>query len=211
MLKPNNKSLELALLVALTHCVRAFTREQIHAEFFLDEEQKQKESQLADYVKRGLLISRSILVRQLSIPSEPLFVWSIGEASPNFEKLVAKVRSRWSNVPTKRTRIYMRGPVATQLLGGVPGSSLKRPLHVSHDIGVAGVYLATRRSRPEIAKYWYGEDLTAGMLPQIPDALYINEHGVAALAIEFCGLYVAKRYKKFHEFCVAKDLPYEFW
>lgn len=198
------------MLGALTHCVRAFSREQIAAEYFGN--QPHKLDQLSDYVERGLLVNIAILVRQMPIPTEPLFAWSVGDAAPDFQKLVALVRNRWSSVPTRKTQVYLRGPVATKLLGGVAGNPLKRPLQASHDIGLSGVYLSNRRTRPEVAKYWFGEDLISGLYGRVvPDALYINEQSESELAIEFCGLYSASRYKKFHGACAERRLSYELW
>jgi hypothetical protein len=46
---------------------------------------------------------------------------------------------------------------------------------------------------------------------QQPDAVLVDSSMKAAKAIEYGGLYNAKRLDRFHRWCQQRSLPYEIW
>lgn len=98
-----------------------------------------------------------------------------------------------------------------RLFGGGFKKSLSHPLQASHDLGLAGTYLAVRRERPDVARFWFGEDVAPKQFGAVPDAIYIDQQGNTRIAFEFCGLYSAKRLRTFHRHCAQRRLGYELW
>lgn len=201
---------KLDLLVALSFRVRGFTKTQI-AQGFFDGDERKADRTINGYLKSQLLVADRLLIRELPSPAAPLYVWPSGKTKLKFHGLVAKARQRWQSVPAKMTKVYFCGSLATKLIGGAAQQGFKRPLQASHDIGLAATYLAVRRDRPELAKFWIGEDVAPRQLGQIPDAIIVNVGGQPTMAVEFCGLYSAKRLQRFHQFCVEREMPYELW
>lgn len=204
------KPVAMEILLALSCCVRAFTARQVADGFFAGNGKKAGRL-LASLVLQQLLVKIRVPVREISAIEKPLATWRVGANAPEFGSLVVKIRNRWHSGPTKVTSIYLAGPVAMRLLGYRTTGRLKRPLQASHDIGLAGAYLAVRRDRPELAKFWYGEDVAPKQLGSVPDAIYINDEGTTSLAFEFCGLYSANRLRTFHRHCAERRLRYELW
>ncbi|WP_417377250.1 hypothetical protein [Gimesia maris] len=200
----------IVLLLALSCCVRAFTARQI-ADGYFDGNVNKARRLMVILVSQQLLVKNRLSIRQLPPLERPLAKWRAGEESPEFEAIVVKIRNRWQTAPTKVTPIYLAGPAAMRVLGYRATGTLKRPLQASHDLGLASVYLAVRRDRPELAKFWYGEDIAPKQLGSVPDAIYIDGDGTPSLAFEFCGLYSAKRLRTFHRHCAQRRLGYELW
>tara|TARA_R110002073_G_scaffold149534_13_gene303335 strand:+ start:13526 stop:14128 length:603 start_codon:yes stop_codon:yes gene_type:complete len=200
----------MEILLALSCCVRAFTACQIADGFFEGNINKARRL-IVILVSQRLLVKNRLPIRQLPALERPLAKWRAGEDAPEFEAIVVKIRNRWQAAPTKVTPIYLAGPSAKRVLGYRATGTLKRHLQASHDLGLASVYLAVRRDRPQLAKFWYGEDIAPKLLGSVPDAIYINGDGKSSLAFEFCGLYSAKRLRTFHRHCAQRRLGYELW
>ena len=198
------------IVVALARCVRVFSLTQIIDGFF-DGHDRIAKRQIDNYLADGLVVCSKLLARQLPMPSSPLYVWSVGDRPPKYFSLVAKARNRWLNAETIVTKTYTLGPNAAKMFGLKSRVRLSHPLQVSHDLGLAGVYLAIWRDRLELAKQWVGEDLAKRERGQIPDAVLVGPFGRTLKAIEYCGLYSADRFKRFHQHCVSRRLPYELW
>ncbi len=76
------------------------------------------------------------------------------------------------------------------------------------------MYLQFRRSRPQDAERWIGEDLLAPWRrgEKLPDAvLAAAPDARPELVLEFGGAYDARRIEMFHEDCASQMLPYELW
>jgi len=200
----------MEILLSLSRCVRAFTATQVAAGFFAGNGQKASRL-LTSLVSQKLAVQTRVPVREIPASQNPLVTWRVGAEAPKFDSLVVKIRDRWQSAPTKVTSIYLAGPVATRLLGYETAGRLKRPLQASHDIGLAGVYLAVRRDRPELAKFWFGEDVAPKQTGSVPDAIYIDADGRTSLAFEFCGLYSVNRLRSYHHHCAERRLRYELW
>lgn len=198
------------MLLALTNCVRCFTREQIRDSYF-EGRRNAANWRIGQCVANGLLVAKQVLVRELPTPAGPIFTWSAGQASLPVQKLVSLTRARWETVETKQLTIYLRGPLAAKLFGGKYKGKLIRSLQASHDLGLSGSYLTVRRDRPQIAKGWLGEDVAPKQRGAIPDAVYVDGRGTIRTAFEFCGLYSAKRLQAFHRHCANRGLSYELW
>ncbi len=205
-----NQAICMEILLALTCCVRAFNLRQIADGYFAGNVNKARRL-LSGLVSQQLLIKNRLPIRELQPLELPLAKWRVGEDAPNFGSLVVTIRSRWQSAPTKLTPIYLAGPSAARMLGYRTIGTLKRPLQASHDLGLAGVYLAVRRDRHQLAMFWYGEDIAPKQLGSVPDAIYIDGDGNTELAFEFCGLYSVNRLRTFHRHCAERRLSYELW
>lgn len=200
----------MEILLSLCCCVRALTARQI-ADGFFDGNVRVAIRQLNSLVSQQLLVKTRLPVREIPEFANPLATWRVGEDLPNFGSIVVTIRNRWQSAPTKVTSIYLAGPVAARLLGYRVTGKLKRPLQASHDLGLAGVYLAVRRDRPHLAKFWFGEDVAPKQLGSVPDAIYIDGDGKTSIAFEFCGLYSVSRLRAFHHHCAQRRIRYELW
>ena len=198
------------ILAALACRIRVLSLAQVAIGFF-DGNDRVANRRIAKYLDRNLFVSTKLLARQLPIPTSALFVWNVGDRPPKFASLVATARKRWFQSDATLTQTFMLGPIAARLLGIRYRGRLSHPLQVSHDLGLAGVYVSMRRDRKELVSRWIGEDFAVREPGQIPDAVLVNPAGRISQAIEFCGLYSEVRIKRFHDHCVDRRLPYELW
>ncbi len=200
----------MEILLALSCCVRVFTTGQLADGFF--EGNRGKAARVLSILQsHQLLVKNRLPIREIAAAHKPLATWRVGEQPPQFNALVVAIRNRWQLAPTRVTTIYLAGPAAQRVTGYSATGKLIRPLQASHDLGLAGVYLAVRRDRPQLAKFWHGEDIITVQVGAIPDAVCINGAGKPQLAVEFCGLYSANRLRSFHRHCAARRLGYELW
>ncbi|MBN8600634.1 MAG: hypothetical protein J0M26_06385 [Planctomycetes bacterium] len=106
-------------------------------------------------------------------------------------------------------------------ISGLPNQSI-RPLQVSHDHGLAEVYFQYRSRLLKPTQKWIGDIAYRNCRPtevsklisvgsQKPDALVVEHEGPVVKAIEFGGVYNAKRLSKFHQWCQRHGVAYEIW
>ena len=200
------------ILHLLTVKVHLMSFRQIADEFF-GSDSANAARRLDTLTERGLLAEHRLNARTVPLVASPLASWQPGESVPNLPRLAYQLSKRWGLKQTRIHLIYLAGPKLVSLTGVKGKSRPKHPLQASHDLGLAATFLHMRRSRPSMADKWRGENALA-LAPtegQIPDALILNESGEAELAIEFGGLYSAKRLDRFHRYCQRRSLAYELW
>lgn len=197
---------ELAILELLTWKVRVATARQ------LSSFQDGIDNRLHRLIAVGLIRSAALAVKLVDV-NEPLCRWVPGNSTPNFEALSYRLLSRRERAESTRESIFWAGPRAVQLVGGV-GGRLRQPLQVEHDLGVAQVCLTRICTEDEAGVRWLGEDCHRKLhrpSGKVPDAVLCDADGRIHRAIEYGGLYTAKRLRGFHQHCARRRLPYEIW
>lgn len=168
---------------------------------------------LAALVNARLLLSLPIQARPLPPIEAPFVCWRPGRSAPDFGALAWKLQSRWTR-PPRRTTVYFASKRGANQYGGRLRGEIKREFQVTHDLGVAQVYLNLLRANPDAAAQWVGEDMLRYSHPKdkIPDAVLLSARGESPrLVVEFGGSYDVDRLKKFHRHCAARALPYEIY
>jgi hypothetical protein len=165
-----------------------------------------------DLVRKGFLRSRIIQAKVIAC-RQPLATWRAGQAPPDFHALAWCLENRLRQARPSRCQVLWATPKCTRLLGGC-GGSIRQPTQVEHDLALAGVFLARASIDPASWDAWLGEDVWRQQLTRrekVPDAVLVNDHGKATLAIEYGGAYSAERLRAFHRHCARQSLPYELW
>ncbi len=193
--------------------VRALTLRQIAHEFFSGD-MANANRRLRTLVTSGVLVRRKLIVRCLPATTSPLQTWTPGQSAPNFFGLAHRVSKRWLSLPTRPTVVFMSASRFASAVGRRAKGKLTHPLQLSHDLCLSAVYLHFRRTQPQLARKWRGEDCATASCSRSgakPDAWIVNDSNIPELAIEVGGVYSAKRLEKFHRHCLARSLPYEIW
>jgi hypothetical protein len=168
---------------------------------------------LGRLMQRGLLRERATTAIRIGERLLPLTVWSPGEPMQEFGALAWALKKRWSS-PTEPTTVYFVTAHGARLFGGVRIGRVPRAFHVSHDLGVAEMFLAIRRQRPHAAGLWIDEDRLAPFRrgEKLPDAiLAAAPTAVPIIVLEWGGLYSKKRLLAFHRDCEGRGVSYEIW
>ncbi len=212
-LLPTNRDLDMAH--ALCHCVRYFSLRQIR-EFWWEncsEGARGTEARIRKLVESDWLGRATVVARPIPRLKAPIYCWKPGEPDPSFGKAAWKAQSRWI-LPARSTTVIYAGRKATHNFLGTRPRKVRQIFQVTHDLGLAEVYLLTRRQRPELAGLWVGEGKHRFKKPRMKNAdAYIFESDTwpPKLVVEFAGCYPKKRIEQFHAFCVKQDLSYELW
>lgn len=160
----------------------------------------------------GWLTGAVMYARKLPSLEQPLLTWRIGEGTPDFGGVSYVLRHRFTE-PAKPTAIYVASSKAARHFGGA-SARLPRVSEVTHDLGLATVYLLLRDRSPAIAPMWLSEGwiIAAGVKAgdKVPDALIDTPNGPKR-AIEFGGEYGKRKLLSFHRYCDASRLEYELW
>lgn len=210
---PTSRDLEVAR--ALCHCVRYFSLRQVRTCWWenCSERAGGMEARIRKLVENGWLGKATVLAKPIPILDGPIYCWSPGDLEPNFGKAAWKAQSRWT-LPAKSTTIIYAGRKATHNYLGTRPRKVKQIFQVTHDLGLAEVYLLTRRLRPELARSWVGEGKHRFKKPRMKNAdayIFPEDTWPPKLIIEFAGCYPKKRIEQFHAFCVKQHLSYELW
>jgi len=161
----------------------------------------------------GLLRSARVHARPLPELAYPVLAWSPGQGDPDFDAVSWSLQSRWTK-PPRRIVVYFATRRGANQYGGRLRGQIKQELQVTHDLGVAQVYLKLRATKPEAALQWTGEDALrpTRKRQKIPDALLRPcTPNAPPLIIEFGGAYDARRVRSFHRDCLQRKLPYQLW
>lgn len=130
---------------------------------------------------------------------------------PEFQHLAYLLRSRWTR-PLRDTAIVVATASTGARLGGRGGRQPRRS-ETTHDLHLAAVYLKLRRENLRLAARWVSEALIqaegGGQDEKLPDALIRLRSGTTA--IEFGGVYSARKLAEFHEHCASHGFAYEVW
>ena len=161
----------------------------------------------------GLIACRRATARPLPAISGPLFSWRPGLPPPAYGPLAWKLQSRWTE-PAKRIPVFVATRRGANQFGGRSRGVIKQDFQVTHDLGVAQMYLERLRNASEEARHWVGEDVLRATRrrEKIPDAVLSKDHGKTIYRIlEFGGAYDAARLQRFHRDCSHREIPYELW
>ena len=203
------------LLKALALKVRVLSLSQIAAAWWAPTPAGRSNARrrLAVFIRAGLLLSAHFQVRPLPSLTAPVATWRPDTPPPNFGSVAWKLQSRWTSPPRRTTVYFVSGKGANQY-GGRARGAIKREFQVTHDLGVAQLYLNLLRTDPDAAAQWVGEDVLrySRRREKIPDAvLMAPNQRTPRLVIEFGGAYDVRRLRKFHRDCACRGLPYEIW
>lgn len=217
---------EQELLHLLTEKAPVLSLRQIADNFFAGDKGNAVRS-LSRMLTRQLLSSQPLSARTPPAITAPLVVWTPGQNPPSTTRLSYQLGRRWARQGVRTHQCYLIGPRYGALTGISNPSRLRRPLHASHELALADVYLHFRTDRHTDAKYWLAEHAYRqphsqerlismegspfALVGQKPDALLVDENGVVVKAIELGGVYNAKRLERFHRWCQRRRLPYEIW
>lgn len=202
------------ILTAMAWKVRLFSLAQIAAHWWNNSRRSTSLTaarmgilEAAGYVRR-----RRVLARPLPPIEHPVATWNPTEAAPCFGRVSYKLRTRWQGAATATT-VYVLGHRARGLWGGASRRRLSYPLQVTHDLGVAAMYLILAKASTQMADSWVGEDaLPKKQKQKIPDAALIPTHKKKpAKLLEFGGDYDKRRLEAFHRYAASIPLPYEIW
>lgn len=151
----------------------------------------------------------------VTLPSciEPVCRWVPGESPPEFGTVAWRLQRRLTSMP-RTERVYLSTAKGARRFGGVRSDVLVHPFQLSHDLGVAEMYLALLASRPELAEQWIDEARLAPyrVRQKLPDAVIAAAPtDVPHLVLEYGDSYPKRRLLDFHEDCRERGLPYEVW
>lgn len=165
----------------------------------------------------GLIVMRYVHARPVPEITEPVFSWKPGQPPPDYGPLAWRLERRWTAAP-RRTAVFLATRRGANQFGGRSCGIVKQHFQASHDLGVAQMYMALRRLRPEAAARWIGEDLFSYLRQsrksreKIPDAAIVdNKTKRIEQILEFGGAYDAARLRRFHCDCSRREIPYELW
>lgn len=147
---------------------------------------------------------------ELDLP-EPLVTWTPGAPEPQLGALAYRLESRWP-LQHRRTLLVVATRKAAAWFGG-HGGRRPRATEVSHDLGVASLFLAFRSRASSRAAAWVSEASLAadgwGKGAPLPDA--VLRGGGGEILIEFAGSYSKEKLEGFHEYCRVTGFSYEVW
>jgi hypothetical protein len=203
------------ILRALTLKVRLFSLEQLASAWWTATRSGRDNARkrMAALSELGLVARLRPLARPLPQPIGPLAVWKPGDPKPGLGELAWTLQSRWET-PPRTTTCLVATRRAPSLFGGKGQGEIKQEHQVTHDLGVAAVYLFYRTERPEDEKNWIGEDILRPYYRKrkLPDAvLAASPTATPEVVVEYGGAYDVRRLTAFHRDCAAKNQPYELW
>ncbi|RIK67132.1 MAG: hypothetical protein DCC65_07895 [Planctomycetota bacterium] len=201
------------ILDALTLRVRVLSIPQIARIWFgtVTEPTRQATRRIEALAQAGLVEQASVPVRPELALERPLVKWSPGKTEPVFERLATILDARWRG-PAKLMRLVIASRKAGHARGG-SGGRWPRRSEVSHDVTLAGLYLAWRYGARESGAEWISEARLRqegfGDRHRLPDAMI--RAAADRRVIELGGAYGAAKLRDFHRFCAEQGLPYELW
>lgn len=201
---------DLIVLKALSLQVRLFGQRQL-AEALWDGDVANARRRLRRFAELGLAERCVVLARPLPEIIGPVFAWQPGQVDPDAGQVAFKLQSRWRYQALRSTVCFLPTEKCVNHFGG--RSKALIPAQVSHDLGVAEVWLWYWLNLPDYINAWRGEnqltDTESGQA--LPDAVLVDEHEQPHTLIEFGGDYSATRIAAFHDDAVVRGLPYQIW
>lgn len=200
------------LVEMLSSKVRCLSLQQIADTFFLGHCSNARR-RIRQLKQLKLFVEHSIVTRVLRGVSEPVFRYQPGDQAPNADQLSRYLKTRWKRIRTSTTSMFMLHPQAARMTGSSLKGRLPHPLQAGHELALSSVYLLLRKTAPQLARNWRGEDAFVGAAStgQVPDAVIASDKGNIATAIELGGFYSAKRLRRFHKHCCEQRMNYEIW
>lgn len=206
-------SRDIEILRFLSLRVRVAARSQIARAWWPDAKE------LRPATRRLAVLESAALVRSfhqlITLPHgvKPICRWTPGDCQPDFGAIAWRLQRRRMFRP-RTERLYVSTAVGARRFGGVRRDELAHPFQLTHDLGVAEMYLALWAARPDLAELWIDEARLAPhrVRQKLPDAV-IATHPAAVpiLVMEYGGQYPKRRLVDFHDDCRDRRLPYEIW
>lgn len=163
--------------------------------------------------KAGLLTRRHATVLAMPELEAPLACWRPGSPLPDLGAIAWSLRRRWRGEPVATT-IFLVTQSCANYFGGRRRGRISRAFQVAHDLGVAEMFMAIRRSDAEAAALWIDEDrlAPARRRQKLPDAVISHAlDSLPELVLEFGGNYSKSRLQAFHDDSESRGLPYQIW
>jgi hypothetical protein len=203
-----------AILRDLTTRVRVATRDQLTRTYWPAGEAAKTNARrrLDAFVERGLLGQVRVVSHPMLPLERPVVAWCPGVPGPDARAVSALLKSRWRDEP-REMLAYLAGRKAITLFGAKALGEVKNAYQVTHDLHVSEVYFLLRRTEPQLADGWVGEEILAPSRKnqKLPDAILHDAEGRPRLVVEFGGKYPTARVRAFHVDCETRGLPYELW
>lgn len=201
---------DLVVLQALSLRVRLFGQRQL-AESLWGGDVANARRRLRRYVQLGLVRRHVVMARPVPELLSPVHAWRPGQKDPDASQIAFELQRRWRYRALRSTVIFLATETTLNHFGGRSRQLI--PAQVSHDLGVAEVWLWFWCHHPHYAQAWRGEDLISGNESgqSRPDAVIVDGNDEPILLIEFGGDYAADRIAAFHDDAVLRGLPYQIW
>lgn len=150
--------------------------------------------------------------RRIPTIESPLYRWEPGAPPPEAGRISYLIRKRFASVESHQITLYVPTRRTLDLFGVDRPVILKRT-QISHDLGVAQMFLFIHRHHPDWVGRWRGEDCYAssrGFGEKVEDAVILKtDSNEPELALEFLGAsYGKKRLLALHNDFVQRGLPY---
>ncbi len=213
---------ETEIVRMLIRCVPLLTLSQIATNFYAGDRANAVRT-LRRLTNRKLLVAHRLITRTPPTPMvTPLASWSPGLEAPTAYRLAFRLGQRWLCQGSRSRQCFTAGPAISALLGISPAIRPLRPLQASHDLGLAEQFLYFYRQQDSRCRWWIGElhysdcanpDIAELLSDgtQRPDAFLLKLDEQVDYALEYGGIYNAKRIERFHRWCQRRSLPYEIW
>jgi len=201
---------DVTVLRALSLQVRLFGQRQL-ADALWAGDIANARRRLRRFVEMGLLQRNVVMARPLPELLSPVCAWQPGMETPNVSQIAFHLQSRWRYQALRSTVVFLPTEITVNHFGGRHKAVMST--QVSHDLGVAEVWLWFCCNHSSYSKAWRGENLISDSEPgqSLPDAILVDSNDEPAMLIEFGGDYEANRIAAFHDDAVLRGLPYQIW
>ncbi|MCA9150047.1 MAG: hypothetical protein KDA92_12130 [Planctomycetales bacterium] len=166
---------------------------------------------LRRFADLGLVERHVVLARPLPELLSPVAQWRPGQPEPDAGQVAFELQRRWKYRALRSTVVYVPTKAIVEHFGG----HAKRPLatQVSHDLGVAAIWLWYCQNRPDHVATWRGEDMLTNNEhgQSVPDAVLVGRDERPAVWIEFGGDYAKDRVSAFHDSAASLAASYQIW
>ncbi len=205
---------DIEILEALTLKIRLFTLDQLGRTWWADTKNpiQSARSRLTQLATVGLVDGYSVMAHPELELTEPICVWTLDKADPDFGAVSYQLQSRWKEVPVQ-TAVFGATKKAGNQFGGV-GGRRSRAVETSHGIHMSQVYLFYRENYSEQCAQWISEfeidpRRTKKHGEKLPDAMIVSDDNVHV--IDFGGAYSKSKLSALHDWCLKNKLSYEIW
>jgi len=163
-------------------------------------------------VAAGLIRRDAAPARPLPEIVAPVCTWQPGTPEPDAGQVSFCLRSRWAYTALRPTVVYLPTEKTMEHFGGRLHHR-QISTQVTHDLGVAAIWLWFQVNEPCLAAAWSGEDMFAQDRrgETLPDAAILGVDGEPITMIEFGGSYGPSRIAEFHDDCAMRGLAYQIW
>ncbi len=212
----HRQKIELAVLRLLSHQLRVATQQQLEGGVsLLCSVSPSEVAALLTHLRRRRLLGSCVVPLAVPALTDPMAIWRPSRPAPAFDAIAWAASARFATTQTRRERVYWAAPDATKIVGGV-GGSLRKPLQIEHDLGVAEMFFAQLRRYPGSELRWQGEDAFCRLRrrsrgQKTPDAVLLDHKGRIKIVFDYLTQYSAIRLRDFHRYWSVRNTRYEWW